>query len=120
MELGTPPVSMTDEALGELTAYSWPGNIRELKSTLRRAALFSDGAVDAESIRQVLAGSPATKARSQESAPQPPDSLLLSDLEAWGVRRALEASGGKRMRTAELLGVTYKTLRAMLERYRIG
>ena len=118
-ELGTPPVSITDEALAELKAAPWPGNVRELRSTLRRVILFSDGDVTAGAVRQVLAGDPAPKVPTQGSVPAPPESLLLSDLEAWGVRRALEASGGKRLKTAEALGVTYKTLRAMLDRYGI-
>ena len=119
VELKSAPVSMTEEALAELKAYPWRGNVRELRSTLRGAILFSDGAVGVDSIRHVLEGNPSHGAQPQASAPQPPDSLLLSDLEAWGVRRALEVSGGKRMNTAKLLGVTYNTLRAMLERYRI-
>ncbi len=35
---------MTGRAMDILTAYSWPGNIRELRNTIERAMLFCDGA----------------------------------------------------------------------------
>ena len=36
-------VGVTPEALAKLTAYTWPGNIRELENVLERAVLFADG-----------------------------------------------------------------------------
>ena len=42
-------------ALDELARYAWPGNVRELRNVVERLLLLTDDAVDAESVRQVLA-----------------------------------------------------------------
>ncbi len=118
-ELGKSPVPIADEALACLKACPWPGNIRELKSTIRRAVLFCDGVVDAPSIRRVLSTGDGLESPRASAVSELPPSLLLCDLEALGVRRALGVAAGHQARAAELLGVTEKTLRAMLKRHRI-
>ena len=42
-ELGKPVKSISQDALGVLTNYSWPGNIRELKNIIERAINFTEG-----------------------------------------------------------------------------
>src|SRR5580658_2535629 len=37
------PLTLSDEALGMLEDYSWPGNIRELRNSLSKAILFAPG-----------------------------------------------------------------------------
>src|SRR5262249_54107594 len=39
--LNRPEVVLTDEALQHLTAYDWPGNIRELRNVIERAVILS-------------------------------------------------------------------------------
>jgi DNA-binding NtrC family response regulator len=46
----------TPEALAELTRYQWPGNVRELRNVVERLLLLTDDAVDAATVRQILAG----------------------------------------------------------------
>ena len=46
----------TPEAAAELTRYAWPGNVRELRNVVERVLLLTDEAVDAGTVRQVLAG----------------------------------------------------------------
>jgi DNA-binding NtrC family response regulator len=43
-EFGKKVTGLTPEALSQLQAYSWPGNIRELRNILERAVLISDSA----------------------------------------------------------------------------
>ena len=38
---GRPPLTLTPEALDALTAYAWPGNIRELVNALERAVVVA-------------------------------------------------------------------------------
>ncbi len=118
-DLGCPAASIDEDAMELLAASPWPGNIRELRSVLRRAILFGDGTVTAGLVRQVLGDAPGREAGPPGGA-NLPGSLLLSDLEAWGVRRALAESRGTRTRAADLLGVTCKTLRAMMDRHGIA
>jgi DNA-binding NtrC family response regulator len=42
-ECSGPSASFTKEALEAMLAHDWPGNIRELKSFVERAALISEG-----------------------------------------------------------------------------
>jgi two-component system nitrogen regulation response regulator NtrX len=51
---GWKPRGFTPEALDELARYSWPGNVRELRNVVERLLLLTDGAVDAETVREVL------------------------------------------------------------------
>jgi PAS domain S-box-containing protein len=39
--LNCPKVLLTDQALEQLTAYDWPGNIRELRNVIERAVILS-------------------------------------------------------------------------------
>jgi two-component system, NtrC family, nitrogen regulation response regulator NtrX len=48
--------SFTPDALEQLTRYAWPGNVRELRNVVERLLLLTDDAVDAATVRQVLAG----------------------------------------------------------------
>ena len=41
--LNRPEVRLTDLALEQLTAYDWPGNIRELRNVIERAVILSLG-----------------------------------------------------------------------------
>ena len=117
-DLGRPPFPVDEGAMELLAASPWPGNVRELRSALRRAVLFGDGAMTARVVRQLLEEAPCPGVEPPDG-PRLPGSFLLSDLEAWGVRRALAESGGKKTKAANLLGVTYKTLRAMIDRHGI-
>jgi len=47
-------LGITDEALSLLTAYDWPGNVRQLQATLFRAAIFCDGDALTESGRAAV------------------------------------------------------------------
>src|ERR687895_1830327 len=46
----------TDDALAALSAYSWPGNIRELANLIERLSILSGPVIDAAAVRLVLRG----------------------------------------------------------------
>jgi DNA-binding NtrC family response regulator len=50
------PRGFAPEALDHLVRYRWPGNVRELRNVVERLLLLTDDAVDAVTVRQVLAG----------------------------------------------------------------
>ena len=97
----------TPAALDTLRAHSWPGNARELDNVLQRALLLREGdRVDACDLDIEIPASPMM---------QP---ARLSDasrvVEAELIRAALEETGGHRVRAAERLGISERTLRYRL------
>ncbi len=107
----TVPFTLTDAALKRLRAYSWPGNVRQLRYLLEGSAAFSrDGVID------------ATDLHLPEGPIDPTDAipLNLESLEEWAIRRALQRTGGAKNRAAELLGLNRDTLNAKIKKYGLG
>jgi DNA-binding NtrC family response regulator len=99
---GWKPRGFAPAALEELTRYAWPGNVRELRNVVERLLLLTDGTVDAEVVRQVLAG------RSGTSAPQAGSGPLAERVAAFErdvVLRELSAHGHRVAETARALGL---------------
>ena len=94
------------EALAALSAYAWPGNIRELQHVVQRVLLLSRG----ETI--ALADLPPDLTAPRRSAAR-----LLADVEKEHILAVLQETGGRREMTAEILGIHRKTLRRKLAEY---
>ncbi len=103
-------VKLTAAALRRLQEYSWPGNVRQLRSVLENAvALCEKDTLDPDDLMLPLTGS---------SSGQPP-SLNLEELEAWAIRQALRETHGNRSQAAKLLGVARDTLINKIKKYKI-
>src|SRR5687767_1673907 len=91
--------SFSSEALARLNSYPWPGNIRELESTVSRAALSAPGRVirdtDIEFLHPVAA--PAA-----EAAPRLP---TLAEAERAHIIRVLDAAAWNKKEAARLLAI---------------
>lgn len=116
---------LSASARNALLQHSWPGNVRELLNSLRRAAIWSNGAViDAEDVREALL--PAPRDRGGEDLDRAlGDGFSLPDLLANVARhyltRAMEEAAGNKSRAAKLVGLTsYQTLTNWLSRYGVG
>jgi DNA-binding NtrC family response regulator len=96
--------SFTREALDLMQAYHWPGNIRELESTVSRAALSAPGRVIRDSDIEFLhAALPATE--------QPSNRLpSLRDAERTHIARVLEAVSWNKKEAARVLDISRGTL----------
>jgi Nif-specific regulatory protein len=106
------PLQLTQAALRRLQAYSWPGNVRQLRAVLENAVAMSDGAVlDVEDLRwpDSFLG----------TGPNDPPTLNLEQLEVWAVRRALQQTQWHLAQAAELLGVHRDTLTNKIKKYDI-
>ncbi len=108
-----------------LLKHSWPGNVRELLNTLRRAAIWSDGAtITVEDAREALLPAPGAQPRDVldhglGGSFSLPD--LLGDVARQYLTRALKRAGGNKTRAAELVGLpSYQTLSNWLKRYGVS
>lgn len=113
----TPRLSPASQTL--LQAHAWPGNVRELENELQRALAFAaPGApLEPEHFSKRLAGA-LEPVRSQL---RPGESLRanLERIEAWLIRRSLEANAGHRQATARQLQVTREGLYKKMKRFGI-
>jgi len=106
---GTPQRELTPTALAVMSAYGWPGNIRELRNVLEQVTLNSDHTrLSAEEFSLVL---PRVGARSRPGE-RPTLRLadVVADAERSAIRSALAAAEGKKILAAELLGISRATL----------
>ena len=53
-EYGVVPKLLTEEAIARLTAYRWPGNVRQLKNVCERLMIMGSGETIHEAVAAVL------------------------------------------------------------------
>ncbi len=103
--LNQPRKKISDEVMTALHQHDWPGNVRELENVIERSVVLALGPT------LTLDLLPA-KFRVTELLPTAAtlSSFSLRDAEKLQVQRALDKTGWNKSRTAQLLGVTRKTL----------
>jgi DNA-binding NtrC family response regulator len=116
-DLGRPDVTLSPEAEEALQRYAWPGNIRELRNVLERAALLGAGDVLVpQDLRfEVLLG--ATPQASSAADPGPAAEGTLEDVEREHIERTLQQVGGRVEAAAQRLGLARSSLYAKIKRY---
>jgi DNA-binding NtrC family response regulator len=104
-EMGLKAPQIADEAMGILRAYSFPGNVRELKNVVERALIESAGqTIEARHIQFPRRGAAAARSAAPvSSAGGLP--LNLAEAEEALIQRALRESNGNVAEAARLLGV---------------
>jgi len=102
-------VVFSDPVRGLLLDYRWPGNVRELKNSIERALVFSDGSTllpedFPEPVRTAGSGFGAGL-------------RSLEDIERDAIHDTLEATRYKISKSAEILGISRKTLLDKRKKY---
>jgi DNA-binding NtrC family response regulator len=92
-----------------LYAYTWPGNVRELKNALEHALVF--GTADTLEPRDFPESIRAADTQLGDGL------RSLEDLEKEAIRATLEATRYKITRSAEILGISRKTLLDKRKKY---
>jgi DNA-binding NtrC family response regulator len=130
---GAHPPELTPEALAALRAYSWPGNVRQLKNCLERAVILANdnritvNELPPEVARPTTISFSSTPLANGESAtqdnysttPAPSSSASLRDVERQQILSALEQTGWHRGKAAEILGISPSTLYRRLRDYNL-
>jgi transcriptional regulator with PAS, ATPase and Fis domain len=103
-----PHLRLGEGALDALERYAWPGNVRELRNVVVQAAIMADGEViEAEDLPFLV-----------QSAPSKP--LTLEDMEREMILKVMTDTGGQQQQTAEILGISLRTLSRKLKAYHDG
>ncbi|MEM9411043.1 MAG: sigma-54 dependent transcriptional regulator [Planctomycetota bacterium] len=98
--------SFAADAIGALSAYDWPGNIRELANVIEHASILCDQLpITADDLPQKFgarSASPAIAFRSSQ--------VTLREIEMQAIHSALEKTQGNKTAAAQQLGISLKTL----------
>lgn len=120
-ELRRREAQLSPEAIEALKQHHWPGNVRELENAIERACILSDSLI----LQPADLGLGPIGTPESESLEEIDLSGTLSDVAHRALRvverkkilRALEANHGNKSKTAEDLGVSYKTLLNKIKEY---
>jgi len=103
----------TASATERLTAFDWPGNVRQLQNEVQRAVLLSEGAeVDAADLS-------ITTARVGGEDSSDTNFTLLEGVERSAIIQMLRETGGNKLETAKRLGIGRQTLYNKIKAYGI-
>lgn len=104
-------VEISKEAQGILSNYPWPGNIRELKAVITRAALMAESdTIQPEDLPVHF------KSKHNEV---PSKTKTLEDMEKEHIINVLAEMGGNQTKASEVLGINRKTLYKKINKHKI-
>jgi DNA-binding NtrC family response regulator len=123
LELNKRVKGFSETALNTLFAYDWPGNVRQLRSIIRRAALLADDLITEKHLELERAEVPgmAFTPKVQEA---PWKNLSLKEIIQQSISiverdvftQVLQQTGGNKAKAARLLQVDYKTIHVKVKK----
>jgi DNA-binding NtrC family response regulator len=106
---GRPDTALSETARKSLQAYDWPGNVRQLKNSIERALVFAkDTTLEPSDFPDSICAADSGIAGKMRS---------LEEIEREVIQATLEATHYKISRSAEILGISRKTLLDKRKRY---
>jgi DNA-binding NtrC family response regulator len=117
-EAGRSITAIDPEMLNLFEEYHWPGNIRQLKNVLRTALIIGSGNTLSLDDTPWLSEELRLK-----SCDKPLDAAMfagtsLQKLEQQAILATLEQTGGNQVKASKILGITDRTLRDKVKRYK--
>jgi len=115
------PKTVSAEAMTILERYDWPGNVRELEHVIEGTVVLSrDDTIEARDlwINPSLSGQAAHPVSSSSPVEQI-GILSLEEIESRHIEVALKHNQWNRIKTAQMLGITPKTLYLKIKKYGI-
>jgi len=117
-ETGSKVSGITDAVMTVLSNYDWPGNIRQLKNTIRTMVVMCDrDMLDVQDIPPDIARRPQLSATAR-----PPAGLgdvSLNELEKQAIIETLTKTNGNREKAAKILGIGERTLYRKIKEYNL-
>jgi two-component system, NtrC family, response regulator AtoC len=102
-----------EEALERLRGHNWPGNVRELKNVVHRAFIMADQDITPRALPREVGGDAGFQRSMSFQV-----GTSIEDVERRLIMATLDAYGGNKRKTADILGVSLKTLYNRLNSYR--
>ncbi len=118
--------SVSPEFLEILSQYDWPGNVRELENVLERTLVLARSDMLTpdllppglhDTIARLAAGDSGSFANAPRFFSDPPSVASFDEAEKQTLENALQSTGGHREKTADLLGISRRTLQYKLKKY---
>jgi DNA-binding NtrC family response regulator len=108
------PISgFSREAIERLTAFDWPGNVRQLQNEIQRAVLLCESnEIDSTDLS-------ITTVRPEADQTQDTNFTLLEGVERNAIVQMLKETGGNKLETAKRLGIGRQTLYNKIKAYGI-
>jgi Nif-specific regulatory protein len=116
-EMQRPVRQLSSEVREFFESYHWPGNVRELENTVERGVVLARGA---ELSMEDIMMSQASRAAGEPAGTDRPLSEFLDGAAADYIRKVLDENSGKKLRSAELLGIDRATLYRLMKKYGIA
>ncbi len=104
------------EFVEALQQYDWPGNVRELRNTVNRAFIMARGnTLTVDCLPDKVLGN---RKRRSKNAVTIPLGQPMEEVERLVIEETLNMTEGDRRKTAEILGISYKTLYNKTKKYK--
>ncbi|MEM8732766.1 MAG: sigma 54-interacting transcriptional regulator [Planctomycetota bacterium] len=105
---GDPSLRLSPDAVTAIQSHQWPGNVREMRNAMERAAVLVTGS---EILAADLGLSSAHHVAEEKSS-----LLSLAELEQQHIESVLTETGGNKTKACEILGITRAALYNKLNR----
>jgi len=103
---------MTPDALERLNTYNWPGNVRELENCIQHALALAPGPeIQVSDLPPSVVYGTGNDSEADQTV------TSLQQVERRAILKALEETGGDRLRAAKLLGIGKTTIYRKLKEY---
>ncbi len=120
---GQKGAAVAEDAMRRLIDYNWPGNVRELENAIERATILgADGKITLDCLPPNLLTGVAGGVSPLTDIPETGMDLdaYLGEIEKEILLKALARTGGVRKSAAELLGITFRSIRYRLAKFGYG
>jgi len=108
---------LASDMVVRLCQYDWPGNVRELENFMRRLLAMSTSPVLGIELLEETELAQIEPAPTTVVACMPEPGMSLRAVERQLLESTLKANGGNRSRTAEMLGISVRTVRNKINEY---
>jgi len=106
------------EAVERLRDYAWPGNVRELRNAILSASILAEDEIQVDMLPQEVRTGEARHAPTDTDVVRIPVGTPIREAERSLIMATLERHDGNKAMTAEVLGISLKTLYNRLHAYR--